>query len=192
MTKPLGPAAALPIETVRALRSLLRAEGRLRDLALLCVHVDSCLRAGDVLKLRVAEGLAGVFHVREQKTNKVTKCCLLFEARAAVKEYVASRSAAAHELLFPGRNPTVPLSVRMYQKLVQHWLSLLRCNRVLLPSGHVSTHSFRRSKPTYLYQKEKDIIACQRLLNHSKLDTTLKYLQVGSEAGIELAARHPF
>jgi integrase len=154
--------------------------------------VDSCLRAGDVLKLRVAEGLAKHFYVREEKTNKVTKCCLLLEARRAVRDYLSQRGATNGACyLFPGRFGK-PLSTRAYQKLVQDWVSLLRCNRVQLPTGYISTHSFRRSKPTYLYEQEHDIIACQRLLNHSKLDTTLRYLMVDAEAGIELASRHPF
>jgi len=193
MTKPLGPAAALPIETIRSLRDILRREERLRDLALLCVHVDSCLRAGDVLSLKVGDVSQSRFYVREEKTNKVTQCSLLLEARRAVRDYMATRpNAKPSDPLFPGRPDTKPMSVRAYQKLVRDWTALLRWSRVGLPQGYISTHSFRRSKPTYLYQQERDIIACQRLLNHSKLDTTLKYLMVGSEAGIELASRHPF
>jgi len=198
----MGPAVALPIETMRSLRQILRKENRFRDLALLCVHVDSCLRAGDVLSLRVGDvverrrGAAdvaqrSVFHVREEKTGKITKCCLLLEAKRAVRDYL-TECAPPHGYLFPGRYPDKPLTVRAYQLLVKEWEALLRWARVPLPNGYLSTHSFRRSKPTYLYEQEHDIIACQRLLNHTKLDTTLKYLQVGSEAGHELAARHPF
>jgi integrase len=198
VTKPLGPAAALPRNVVVALREILRREGRLRDLALMNVQIDSCLRAGDVLKLCVRDvtkpdtRIVSQFVVREQKTGKSTRCYLMDEARIALDVYLAKRDASLDAPLVPGRSKDKPMTVAWYQMLVKDWVALLRWNRVELPEGYISTHSFRASKPTYLYEQEKDIIACQHLLGHSNPRTTMRYLRIGPRAAGDLVARHSF
>jgi len=47
----------------------------------------------------------------------------------------------------------------------------------LEPSGY-GTHSLRRTKVSLLYKKTGNLRACQLLLGHTKLESTVRYLGV--------------
>ena len=50
-----------------------------------------------------------------------------------------------------------------------------------------STHSMRRTKVALIYKKTGSLRACQLLLGHSKLDSTVRYLGVDIEDAISLS-----
>ncbi len=49
------------------------------------------------------------------------------------------------------------------------------------------THSLRRTKPTLIYRRTKNLRAIQILLGHSKLESTVRYLGVEVDDALELA-----
>jgi hypothetical protein len=49
------------------------------------------------------------------------------------------------------------------------------------------THSMRRTKPTLIYRRTKNLRAMQRLLGHSKLESTVRDLGVDVDDALEIA-----
>ena len=196
-TKPLGQADAFSKEMVSALRQILRRDDRLRDLALFCTHIDTCTRASDVLKLRIGDVRFGArirdaLTLRQKKTKGIVECRLYKEAKQALSDYIESRpDATDNDWLFPGYGDS-HLSVGQYQRLVKDWVCFLRWEGIALPDGHLSTHSIRRSKTSYIYDQTHDVAACMHLLGHSSLAATERYLGVNVKKAHEVAGRFQF
>ena len=49
------------------------------------------------------------------------------------------------------------------------------------------THSLRRTKVSLLYKKTGNLRACQLLLGHTKLESTVRYLGVEVDDALELS-----
>ncbi len=49
------------------------------------------------------------------------------------------------------------------------------------------THSLRRTKVALLYKKTGNLRACQLLLGHTKLESTVRYLGVEVDDALELS-----
>ena len=49
------------------------------------------------------------------------------------------------------------------------------------------THSIRRTKPSLIYRRTKNLRAVQLLLGHTKLESTVRYLGIEVEGALELA-----
>ena len=65
------------------------------------------------------------------------------------------------------------LLTRQYARLVKQWIDLLG-----LDGASYATHSIRRTKVALLYRKTGNLRACQLLLGHTKLESTVRYLGV--------------
>ena len=85
--------------------------------------------------------------------------------------------------LFPSRmHPAEHLSTRQYIRLVKQWVALIG----LEPAAYGS-HSLRRTKVSLLYRKTGNLRACQLLLGHTKLESTVRYLGVELDDALELS-----
>ena len=49
------------------------------------------------------------------------------------------------------------------------------------------THSLRRTKPTFIYRRTKNLRAVQLLLGHTKLESTVRYLRIEVDDALEIA-----
>jgi hypothetical protein len=58
----------------------------------------------------------------------------------------------------------------------------------LAPSAY-GTHAMRRTKPTLVYRRTKNLRAAQLLLGlgHTKLDSTVRYLGIEIDDAVEMA-----
>lgn len=74
------------------------------------------------------------------------------------------------------------LGTRQYARLVDKWVCLLGLD----PAGY-GTHSLRRTKVALLYKKTGNLRACQLLLGHTKLESTVRYLGVEVDNALELS-----
>jgi len=70
--------------------------------------------------------------------------------------------------------PGCHLSTRQYARLVDKWVALVGLD----PAGY-GTHSLRRTKVALLYKKTGKLRACQLLLGHTKLESTVRTLPPG-------------
>jgi integrase len=54
------------------------------------------------------------------------------------------------------------------------------------PSAY-GTHSMRRTKVSLLYRKTDNLRACQLLLGHARLESTVRYLGVEVDGALQLS-----
>ena len=173
--------AKLPLRPMHvwAIRARLQFENRVRDLALFDVAIDSKLRGCDVVALRITDVVSGGMPRRrsivlQQKTGRPVHFELTDQTRQSIARWLDRRPSYGEEWLFPSRMwQGRHLSTRQYARLVKRWVQMIQ----LEPSGY-GTHSLRRTKVSLLYKKTGNLRACQLLLGHTKLESTVRYLGV--------------
>jgi integrase len=173
---------------VWAIRVRLQIERRLRDLALFDIALDSKLRGCDVVSLRLPDVLAaGALRRRaiviQQKTGRPVQFEITEQARRSLGDWLRVRRGDPDSWLFPSRMVRgAHLSTRQYIRLVKQWIALIG-----LEPAEYGTHSLRRTKVSMLYRKTGNLRACQLLLGHTKLESTVRYLGVELDDALALS-----
>jgi integrase len=173
---------------VWAIRVRLQIANKLRDLALFDIALDSKLRGCDVVALRLPDILtAGAVRSRaiviQQKTGRPVQFEITEQTRRSILDWLKIRRGEADSWLFPSRmNRTAHLSTRQYIRLLKEWVAL-----VGLEPAAFGTHSLRRTKVAMLYRKTGNLRACQLLLGHTKLESTVRYLGVELDDALALS-----
>src|SRR5258705_664991 len=127
--KIVGAKPPLRPKHVWSIRTKLQMEGRLRDLALFNVAIDSKLRGCDVVALKVdniapSGYAADRASVRQKKTGRPVKFELTEATRQAVDDYVRAAGKKLGEFLFTGRGgPARSLTTRQYARLLCEWIA---------------------------------------------------------------------
>lgn len=161
---------------------------RTRELALFDLGIDSKLRACDLLKLKVrdvchGERIAVRAIVVQQKTSRPVQFEITESTRTALTDWIRLSGLASENFLFPSRVRASPhLSVRQYARIVDSWVE-----EIGLDPAAYGTHSIRRTKPSLIYRRTKNLRAVQLLLGHTKLESTVRYLGIEVEDALELA-----
>jgi integrase len=165
-------------EKIQAIKTLLHNNNP-RDEALFVLGINTALRIGDLLSLRMCDvtdrtgQILDSAEVREQKTRKRK----YFPLNQSVKDTLACyletrRSFDLDEPLFPSRQKGVPLS---------RW----RARRILHAAGkavglsRIGTHSLRKTFAYHVYRKTGGNLGLvQKLLNHTSSADTLRYIGI--------------
>lgn len=133
---------------------------------LIClIQLNTGLRIGDVLKLRVRDISNGKMVVKEQKTGKNQNRRINNEIGAIIRKYCKDNFLSNDDYIFD-------FSVRWVQKFLQ---------KVAISASveNFSTHSFRKTYAHIQYINNKyNIELVRKLLNHSSVAVTQKYLGV--------------
>jgi integrase len=184
----IGPKLPLKLKEIWAVRIRLQMASRVRDLALFDLGLDSKLRGCDLVKLglgdvTIGRSIRSRSMVVQQKTGRPVQ----FEITEACKEsliaWIEKRGARDDDWIFPSRsNRGGHLTTRQYGRLVDEWVEMIGLD----PSNY-GTHSMRRTKVALIYKKTGNLRACQLLLGHSKLESTVRYLGVDIEDAISLS-----
>jgi integrase len=170
------------------IRQQLRISGKVRDLALFNCALDAKLRGCDLVKLRVSDvAPGGIMRDRatviQQKTGRPVPFELTDASRDALSAWLALRGKRADDWLFPSRSrPGDHLTTRQYARLVGEWVAMI----ALEPRAY-GTHSLRRTKVALLYKKTGNLRACQLLLGHRKLESTVRYLGIEVDDALALS-----
>ena len=184
----VGPKPPLKPKDIWAIRAQLRHQHRMRDLALFNLAIDSKLRGCDLVHLRVADVvLAGSVRPRASVVQSKTGRPVVFELTEASRESVLGwlrvRPQRNGDWLFPSRSKSGrPMTTRQYARLLDDWLDLAGLDHTLF-----GTHSLRRTKVALIYKRTGNLRACQLLLGHTKLETTVRYLGVELDDALELS-----
>jgi integrase len=89
----------------------------------------------------------------------------------------------ADDYLFQSRLHASPhLGTRQYARIVVGWLKEIGLD----PAGY-GTRSIRRTKPTLIYRRTRNLRAVQLLLGHTKLESTVRYLGIEVDDPLEIA-----
>jgi integrase len=186
--KLVGQKAPLKLKEIWAIRVRLQVFGRTRELALFDLGIDSKLRACDLVKLRVrdiyhGERIAARAIVVQQKTSGPVQFEITEPTRTALASWIRMSGLGADDFVFPSRVRKSPhLSTRQYARIVDSWVE-----EIGLDPAAYGTHSIRRTKPSLIYRRTKNLRAVQLLLGHTKLESTVRYLGIEVEDALELA-----
>ena len=183
-----GPKPPLQPRHVWAIRTRLQLAGRVRDLALFNLAIDSKLRGCDVVSLKV-EDVAPHGHainratVRQRKTGRPVKFEITEQTRQTVDDYLKTNRKKPSDFLFTGRRgPDRCLTTRQYARLLSEWIA-----GIGLDSSLFGTHSIRRTKATLIYRRTGNLRAVQLLLGHTKVESTVRYLGVEVDDALTIA-----
>lgn len=130
------------------------------------------LRISELLGLQVTDIDASrmVLTVRHGKGNKDRQVplsqCLLDELRWWWKTH------RTKPWVFPGKSPTDHLSEGMVQRIMQRVVSRAKLQK------KATLHTLRHSYATHMLEAGVDVVTLQKLLGHSDLSTTGRYLHL--------------
>lgn len=186
--KLVGQKAPLKISEIWAIRVRLEIYGRRRDLALFNVAIDSKLRGCDLVQLRVQDVCHGNYvasraTVMQQKTKHPVQFELTAGTRKSLTECIAYAKLRHGDYLFPSRIGDSPhISTRQYARIAHGWFEEIGLD----PTAY-STHTLRRTKPTLIYRRTKNLRAVQLLLDHTRLESTVRSLGIEVDDALEMA-----
>jgi integrase len=184
----IGPKPPLKPKHIWAIRTRLQHEGRTRDLAMFNGAIDSKLRGCDLVRLRVSDTHVGdSIRLRtiivQEKTGRPVPFELTESTREALGSWLRLRGLKGSDWLFPSRSrPGDHLTTRQYGRLLDDWVALIGLD----PAAY-GTHSLRRTKVALLYKRTGNLRACQLLLGHTKLESTVRYLGIEVDDALVLS-----
>ncbi|KQT12606.1 integrase [Methylobacterium sp. Leaf399] len=184
----IGPKPPFKPKHIWAIRTRLQHEGRTRDLALFNTAIDSKLRGCDLVRLRVADvhlgdGVRLRTTIVQQKTGRPVPFELTETTRETLAAWLKLRGLKSGDWLFPSRSrPGRHLTTRQYGRLVDEWVALIGLD----PAGY-GTHSLRRTKVALIYRRTGNLRACQLLLGHTKLESTVRYLGIEADDALVMS-----
>ena len=186
--KIVGQKAPFKLKDIWALRVRLQMEGRVRELALFNLGIDSKLRGCDLVALKVrdvchGEQLATRAIVMQHKTKRPVQFEITAATRDALQAWIKQAALKSDDFIFPSRlHSSPPLGTRQYARILGHWVEELG-----LDPAEYGTHSMRRTKATLIYRRSKNLRAVQLLLGHSKLESTVRYLGIEVDDALEIS-----
>jgi integrase len=186
--KLIGTKPPLWPKHVWSIRTKLQIEGRIPELALFNLAIDSTLRGCDLVGLRV-EDIAPNGHavaramVRQKKTGRPVRFELTEHTRQAVDAYLKAAGKRTGQFLFTSRRrPGESMTTRQYARLVSEWIA-----GIGLDAHIFGTHSLRRTKATVIYRRTGNLRAVQLLLGHTKVESTVRYLGIEVDDALAVA-----
>lgn len=185
--KIVGAKPPLRPKHVWSIRTKLQVDGRMRDLALFNVAIDSKLRGCDVVALKVDDLAPGGYAadratVRQKKTGRAVKFEMTESTRQAIDDYLRVTGKRSGEYLFASRRRSGHISTRQYARLLSHWIADIGLDPHLF-----GTHSLRRTKATLIYRRTGNLRAVQLLLGHTKIESTVRYLGIEVDDALAIA-----
>jgi integrase len=163
--KLIGAKPPLRPKHVWSIRTRLMVEGRIRELAMFNLAIDSKLRGCDVMALKVEDVAPNGYTieratVRQRKTGRPVKFELTEQTRQAIEDYLRASGKKSGDFLFTSRRRSDRcMSTRQYARLVAEWIGSIGLDPRLF-----GTHSLRRTKATLIYQRTGNRRAVQLLL----------------------------
>jgi integrase len=186
--KLIGPKPPLKPKHVWSIRTRLQLEGRMRDLAMFNLAIESKLRGCDVVALKVEDVAPHGYSadratVRQRKTGRPVRFELTEQTRQAIDDYIRAANKKSGEHLFVGRRGGGQcMTTRQFARLVGEWIGSIGLDPLKF-----GTHSLRRTKATLIYRRTGNLRAVQLLLGHQKVESTVRYLGIEVDDALAIA-----
>ena len=186
--KLIGQRPPLKLHEVWAIRIRLQLAENCKELALFNLAIDSKLRGCDLIKLKISDvsqmrQVSSRAMIVQQKTKIPVQFEITKPTRDSLQTYISNFRFDSDDYLFKSRlSSSDHLSTRQYARIVKKWVASIGLD----PSLY-ATHSIRRTKPSLIYKRTKNLRAVQLLLGHTKLESTVRYLGVEVEDALEIA-----
>jgi integrase len=185
--KVIGARPPLRPKHVWSIRTRLLLAGRVRDLALFNLAIDSKLRGCDIVAVKVEDVAPNGYTmdratVRQKKTGRPVKFELTDQTRQAIDDYLKAAGKKPGDFLFNGRRGFGQcMTTRQYARLLSEWIARIADPKLF------GTHSLRRTKATLIYRRTGNLRAVQLLLGHTKIESTVRYLGVEVDDALAIA-----
>ena len=156
-------------DDIQAMKEYLR-EWNERNYLLFLFGINSGLRVGDILRIRVKDVQGWYIKIKEQKTGKRKQIKMTKNLKKEVREYI--KDMPLHHYLFQSRiGKNKPLDRRTVD-----WI--LKTAAIECGIENIGTHSMRKTFGYHYYKKTKDIAMLMDLFNHSSPAITLRYIGI--------------
>lgn len=161
-------------------RELFKAPRSLKHRFLLALAYSAGLRMNEVRALKIADIDLDrkQIHVRQGKGKKDRYVVLSDLIASKFQFYLTSLKPKIY--LFEGQTPGEPMGERSIQYVVVEALKRTNIKKA------VSMHTLRHSFATHLLEDGLDLHSIQRLLGHTRIETTLVYIHI-AQIKIKLA-----
>jgi len=180
--QPVRVPRTLPVVLSREeVARLIAAAPNLKSQTALSIAYGTGLRASEVIALKVGDidSQRMTLRVEQGKGRKdryaMLSPVLLQRLRTWWRVGHAQGKILPGGWLFPGMDPTDPLSTRQLNRAIHAAAEAAKIDK------RVSMHTLRHSFATHLLESKVDIRVIQVLLGHKKLETTALYAQVATE-----------
>jgi len=165
-------------KAIAALKARLHQQS-LRDMAWFTLGINTGLRIGDLLRLKVGDvrptpkQWVDRLIVTEQKTGKRKDPPLSVPMKKALQEYLATRpEAQPTDPLFPSQRGGRPLTRQAA------WRILSEAAKAVGITEPIGTHTMRKSWGYHARKAGIDLTIIQDVLNHSDPAVTYRYLGI--------------
>jgi len=170
-----GGKAVQPIRDkidIEAMKNQLKKNGS-RDYMLFYVGINTGLRIGDILKLKVSD-VKDKTHIviAEEKTLKEKRAYINEQFRSEIDGYIMG--LCKEDYLFPSRKGHKAISrIQAYR--------ILSGAAAAVGLEEIGTHTMRKTFGYWHYQQFKDIAILQDMFNHSSASVTLRYIGINQD-----------
>ncbi|WP_106587974.1 site-specific integrase [Salsuginibacillus halophilus] len=156
-------------QDIQRMKRLLRRRN-MRDYFMFVLGINTGLRVGDLLTLRVLD-VRDRTHIviQEQKRGKTKRFKLNSELQLEIQDY--TEDMAAEEYLFPSKKTNLPITREQAYRIIKNAADQLGIDGA-------GTHTMRKTFGYHLYNQTKDIARLQKIFNHSAPEVTMRYLGI--------------
>ena len=180
-----------PIRDVRKIaqiKNTLKGAGKIRNLVLFHLGINSALRLSDLLRIQVQdvfdeEGvIKPYFETKEVKTGKSNRITITPSVKESLALYKSAYPAVLNEkanyvFFHQKQSPLgqIPISRKQAWKLIHRWCKEVGC------VGSYGGHSLRKTWGYQARMKAIPLEIIQHKLNHSSLAVTQRYLGITAD-----------
>ena len=177
----VGPKKHLEPSHVQQIGKKLKELGRVRDLALFRLGIDTMLPGHELVKMKIDDVVRGEYIRADYEVKHPTKDNATFRiplskvTQKAVYNWLDVMDEAEDVWLFPGRGRRDGeryMTARQYARLCNQWFMMIG-----LDPADYGTHSIRRCRAMQAYNASNgNVFVPQICLGHVKPETTMAYL----------------
>lgn len=150
-----------------------------RDHLLFVLGINSGLRIGDILNMKVGDVLTEkgkpqpYYELREQKTGKTKKFPFGKNVQKAIQLFLDDYQGNLGDYLFQSRKGENRPITRQHA-----WRIMNEAARAVGIQEKIGTHTLRKTMGYHAYKAGTDITLLQQIFNHSAPSITLRYIGI--------------
>lgn len=143
-----------------------------RDYILFLVGINTGLRVGDLLKLKVNDLKRKKRIVIQEGKTKKPRTITIANIYDEVQEYI---NTVDSDWMFPSRKGDKAISP------TQAYRQLNKAAEMVDITDGIGTHTMRKTFGYWFYKQTRDVAKLQKILNHTHPDITLLYIGITDE-----------